>query len=195
MNEVSEHGTGRQRIDDPISRQAVLDLIADYDLSMGQVVRGIHALPSVHPEPHWIPCSERLPENDDWLIVTVLDECGDTPFRYTDFGWYLDVGKCWIVDSEQRTDVIAWMPLPKPWKEGESDKRAIDVTHGRIFQEIVVEYPSISTYIEYEGKPYFSIKYMENGQEFIGYGTYKPEALSEYLKEYFMPSVQSKINS
>ena len=69
------------------------------------------------PEPHWTPCSEGPPEDDDWLIVTVLDERGDTPFRYTDFGWYLDVGKCWIVDSEQRTDVIAWMPLPKPFRE------------------------------------------------------------------------------
>lgn len=35
---------------DGISRQAVLDLIADYDLSMGQVVRGIHALPSIAPQ-------------------------------------------------------------------------------------------------------------------------------------------------
>ena len=35
---------------DLISRQAVLDLIADYDLSMGQVVKGIHALPSVNPQ-------------------------------------------------------------------------------------------------------------------------------------------------
>ena len=33
-----------------ISRQAVLELIADYDLSMGQVVKGIHALPSVTPQ-------------------------------------------------------------------------------------------------------------------------------------------------
>lgn len=62
--------------------------------------------------------------------------------------------------------------------------------HGRIFQEIVVEYPSISAYPERKGKPYFSIKYTENGQGFIGYGTYKPEVLSEYLKEYFMPSAQ-----
>ena len=65
-------------------------------------------------------------------------------------------------------------------------------THGRIFQEIVVEYPSINTYPEYKGKPYFSIKYTENGQGFIGYGTYKPEVLSKYLKEYFMPSLQTK---
>lgn len=60
----------------------------------------------------------------------------------------------------------------------------------RTFQEIIVEYPSISTYPEYEGKPYFSIKYTENGQGFIGYGTYKPEVLSEYLKEYFMPTAE-----
>ena len=71
-----------------------------------------------------------------------------------------------------------------------SRQAAIDAIHGRIFQEIVVEYPSYNTYTEYKGKPYFSIKYTENGQEFIGYGTYKPEVLSEYLKEYFMPSVQ-----
>jgi hypothetical protein len=62
--------------------------------------------------------------------------------------------------------------------------------HGRIFQEIVVEYPSYNTYPEYKGKPYFSIKYTENGQEFIGYGTYKLEGLSEYLKEYFTPTAQ-----
>lgn len=59
--------------------------------------------------------------------------------------------------------------------------------HGRIFQEIVVEYPSRCVHPEYKGKPYFSIKYTENGQEFIGYGTYKPEVLSEFLKDYFMP--------
>ena len=62
--------------------------------------------------------------------------------------------------------------------------------HGRVFKGVVVEYPSYNIYPEYIGKPYFSIKYTENGQEFIGYGTYKPEVLSEYLKEYFMPSAQ-----
>jgi len=37
--------------EDAISKQAVLELIADYNLSMGQVVRGIHALPPVTPQP------------------------------------------------------------------------------------------------------------------------------------------------
>ena len=63
---------------------------------------------------------------------------------------------------------------------------------GRIFQEIVVEYPSYYIYPEYKWKPYFSIKYTENGQEFIGYSTYKPEVLSKYLKEYFMSTAQSE---
>lgn len=63
----------------------------------------------------------------------------------------------------------------------------------RIFQEIVVEYPSISIYPEYKGKSYFSIKYVEDGQGYIGYGTYKPEVLSEYMKKYFISSAEPKI--
>lgn len=60
--------------------------------------------------------------------------------------------------------------------------------YGRKFEEIVVEYPpaELCTYPEYRGKPYFSIKYEENGEHFIGFGTYKPEVLSSYLQEYFI---------
>ena len=63
--------------------------------------------------------------------------------------------------------------------------------HGRIFREIVVQYPLYSTCPEYKGKPYFSIKYTENGREFTGYGIYTPEVVSEFLKEYFMPSAMN----
>lgn len=62
----------------------------------------------------------------------------------------------------------------------------------RDFVELVIEYPTTCAYPEYKGKPYYSIKYRENGQEYIGYGTYKPEVLSQYLKEYFIPSVTQK---
>lgn len=60
--------------------------------------------------------------------------------------------------------------------------------HVRKFEEIVVEYPSaeICPYPEYKGKPYFSIKFKENGGYIIGFGTYKPEVLSEYIREYFI---------
>ena len=64
----------------------------------------------------------------------------------------------------------------------------------REFEEIVVEYPpeDLCTYPEYKGKPYFSIKYKEGNEHFIGYGTYKPEVFSRYLRDYFMPSIRPK---
>ena len=67
---------------DCISRQAVLELIADYDLSMGQVVRGIHALPSVTPQE---------PKTGHWDLTDVegnkvwhcrCSECGKDPQDY-----------------------------------------------------------------------------------------------------------------
>lgn len=62
----------------------------------------------------------------------------------------------------------------------------------RVFVELVVEYPDpeLCTYKEYKGKPYYSIKYIENGKAYVGYGTYNPEVLSQYLKEYFISSAQ-----
>lgn len=41
----------QQFCEDAISRQAVLELMEDYNLSMGQVVKGIHALPPVTQQP------------------------------------------------------------------------------------------------------------------------------------------------
>ena len=81
---------------------------------------------TIKPEPiikkrQWISVNRVLPKDDDWKIVTILDEHGDAPYRYTDFGWYLEQAKCWIIEAEQRTDVIAWAPLPEPYKEEEDD--------------------------------------------------------------------------
>lgn len=64
----------------------------------------------------WIPV-DRLPKNDDLKIITIKDEHGDHPYFYTDFGWYLKEGDCWIVNNEKRTDVIAWCQLPNPYEE------------------------------------------------------------------------------
>lgn len=56
------------------------------------------------------------------------------------------------------------------------------------FIEIEVTYPppEVCCYPEYKGKPYFAIKYEEDGEYYIGFGTYNPKVLSRYIKEYFI---------
>lgn len=105
-----------------------------------------------------------------------LDALGERPVVWSDNDDYT-LGERNQYDMDRLA--IETVPSAQPEKQ-----------HGRIFQEIVVKYPSYNPYPERKGKPYFSIKYTENGQGFIGYGTYKPEVLSEYLKEYFMPPAQ-----
>lgn len=61
----------------------------------------------------WIPCSERLPESKreevvrSWYIVTLAT--GAVVEKCFDF-----IKKEWVTDIE----VIAWMPLPEPYKKG-----------------------------------------------------------------------------
>lgn len=64
----------------------------------------------------------------------------------------------------------------------------------RKFEGIVVEYPpaDLCIYPEYKGRPYFSIRYEENGEHIIGFGTYNPEVLTRYLQEYFISDIQPK---
>jgi len=63
----------------------------------------------------------------------------------------------------------------------------------REFEGIEVTYlpEEVCIYPEYKGKPYFAIKYKDNldGEEIVGYGTYNPKVLSQYLKDYFIPPV------
>lgn len=65
----------------------------------------------------------------------------------------------------------------------------------RTFIELVVKYPEpeLCIYKEYKGKPYYSIKYIENGETHVGYGTYDPKVLSQYISEYFISSAQPEI--
>ena len=62
----------------------------------------------------WIPCSERLPEeNDNYFVTISFDIGGKEPVRevYKDF--FSASSQKWLYHGEE---VIAWMPLPKPYK-------------------------------------------------------------------------------
>lgn len=94
-----------------------------YHLSNGDIaipLIDIEHAPTIEPEQKWIPCSDRLPDNTDLVIVWVKDDMGDTSFDYSSSGWITTNKEYWIVDGEINNYVIAWMPLPKPY-EGEND--------------------------------------------------------------------------
>ena len=67
----------------------------------------------------WIPCSERLPKEKQEVYVTVYFIEGDTgrAYGYIDgFGkWHLCSTVEGILNSGY--EVIAWMPLPDPYRE------------------------------------------------------------------------------
>lgn len=94
---------------------------------------GIHQIideqPTVDAEPHWIPCSERLPEYFE-LVITWDGHCyfveKRIPYIRDEDGNPIK-GEWWVSDDydEEETDyypnlrdgaAIAWMPLPEPYE-------------------------------------------------------------------------------
>ena len=116
--------------DDTISRQAAIDEITEYGsgdatfMSVGELKRRIELSPSVQPEPQWIPCSERLPEEDGQYLITVkykhVDGYDDVYAEHGEWDngkWDMFYfGHCGEVEG-----ILAWMPLPEPYKGGEQN--------------------------------------------------------------------------
>ena len=62
-------------MDDLISRQVAIRVASGY-CHPANIAKELEKLPSAQPEPHWIPCSERLPEESGKYLVSVLDGVG-----------------------------------------------------------------------------------------------------------------------
>lgn len=125
-------------MNDSISRQAAIETAENVAFAVDEhgsaegwlamLVNSLEILPSAQPENDWIPISERLPEaNGRYLVTRGLNACGSLWNRiyianYSDLmgiksvrGWWRgNVGKS---DFERLNDVLAWMPLPEPYRE------------------------------------------------------------------------------
>jgi hypothetical protein len=63
----------------------------------------------------WIPVSEKLPERD----VNVLAYARNISFDYQQVMWIDDYSGAWAGCIGYDDEVLAWMPLPEPYKGGE----------------------------------------------------------------------------
>lgn len=81
------------------------------------IVNGIKTMPPCEGNNGWIPCSERLPERD----INVLAYHRNISFDYQYVSWIDDYSGRWCgFIGNLSDDVVAWMPLPEPYKkEGE----------------------------------------------------------------------------
>lgn len=78
------------------------------------------------PAPQWIPCSERLPEESDDYLCSYGTLTGHFvgidiyEAEKKEFGFYSN-NERGEEDWHPVTNVVAWMPLPEPYKGGEQD--------------------------------------------------------------------------
>ena len=75
------------------------------DIDLYGIKEYIRQIPTAQ---QWIPCSEQLPKNNKDVLITC--EWGDVEVGWYDEEWN---GEGCVYDDD---DIIAWMPLPEPWK-------------------------------------------------------------------------------
>lgn len=59
----------------------------------------------------WIPCTERLPETEEYVLCTTETKKG---LRQVVRGYYMHDVKEWACGMNR--NVLAWAPMPEPWK-------------------------------------------------------------------------------
>lgn len=89
----------------------------EFNAGATRAANRIKQLPTIQPEPHWIPVTERLPESkeDDLEYPTVLICFENEEIM---LGCFYESTKEWGTGEyfDKKCDPIAWMPLPEAFK-------------------------------------------------------------------------------
>ena len=101
-----------------IDADALVQALHKADTVMGQphflcrtVYGCINKAPTIDVAPKWIPCEERLPELDEICLVTEKDGS----IRHCYFDSVDPVLFATVEEGMYVRNVVAWMPLPKPY--------------------------------------------------------------------------------
>lgn len=99
--------------------KAMNEAFAVGDISRAIANDILNNIPSAEPERRWIPVTERLPKKENksyWVFTDTKYQC---ECRWTNNIYGIGESNDWgwkIFDIPQYTKVIAWMPLPEPWR-------------------------------------------------------------------------------
>lgn len=92
---------------DEVGDEVNMDICDGKAIELHTIIKRINEQPKVG---EWISCSEKLPDNDGEFIVTIRGE--DEPRAL-----YFDAeDKDWNCNEYCGYDVVAWQPMPEPWK-------------------------------------------------------------------------------
>lgn len=88
------------------------------------IIEKIDNMPTIEPEPHWIPCSERMPEldSDGYSDKVLVCFSNFSDVEICEYRVMNGTGKWYAGDTDDSPEdigvnVIAWQPLPEPYKE------------------------------------------------------------------------------
>lgn len=119
-------------MDDTVYRQAAINAINSHfgfnvEEEYGSAVQEvINSLPPAKLEPRWTPVEDKPPKAGVRYQVTFESgEVGYADFRNKIFLWDGSVKEnVWEIDRyyEDDGEVIAWMPLPKPYERSDNVK-------------------------------------------------------------------------